>query len=236
MKEKLTTQFMEHNVFAAMDEPPPGVKPVGIGDGYGDHFNLETLNYLRDKPADLVLRPPHTSQASQGEDMIGFAVLKPALRKRKKIVLGEKIVTKKGMRLTLDDYGDCVKGPAEHAFNRERNLRSWDDIGVSPFTRRVYWDLKAEEEAAARATGQNDAPVWNKNAAAFPSNASAGGGGGPDDDASNDGDGEDDGDDEAPTGGRGTDRSAHNRLTPHLCRSVDCGTWEQSQLMLPMPW
>ena len=49
-----------------------------------------------------------------------------------------------------------------------------------------------------------------KNAAAFPSNASAGGGGGPDDDASNDGDGEDDCDDEAPTG---TGRSAHNRLT-----------------------
>ena len=154
MKEKLTTQFMEHNVFAAMDKPPPGVRPVGIGDGYGDHFNLETLDYLRDKQAELVLRPPHTSQASQGEDVIGFAVLKPALRKRKAMVLGEKITSGKGARLTLDDYGSCVKGPVEDAFNRERNLRSWDVIGASPFTRRVYWQLKEEEEAAAKAAGQ----------------------------------------------------------------------------------
>ena len=214
MKEKLTTQFMEHNVFAAMDEPPPGVKPVGIGDGYGDHFNLETLDYLRNKPADLVLRPPHTSQASQGEDVIGFAVLKPALRKRKLIVLGDKITAKKGARLTLDDYGECVKQPTEHAFSRERNLKSWAAIDVSPFNRHVYWELKEQEDAAAAALGQTDAPVWNKAAAVFPRNSSAGGegssagGGGGGDAEEDDRDGDDD--DEAPTG---TDRSAHNRLT-----------------------
>ena len=219
MKEKLTTQFMQHNVFAAMDKPPPNVRPVGIGDGYADHFNVETLDYLRGKPADLVLRPPHTRQRcdppsppadnnthdsnalrrSQGEDVVGFAVLKPTLRKKRLAVLGEKIQQKKVARLTFDDYGACLKEPCEHAFSRERNIKSWDAIGVVPFTQRVYWELKQEEEAAAEAAGQADAPTWNKGAAVFP-------GGADDDDAAGDGD---DDDDAVPTG---TDRSAHNRL------------------------
>lgn len=203
MKEKLTTQFMEHNVFAAMDEPPPNVKPVGIGDGYGDHYNIETLDYLRAKPAELVLRPPHTSHASQGEDVVGFSVFKPALRKRKMEVLSEKVQQRKTARLTLDDYGSCVKGPAERAFSRERNLRSWDVIGVSPFTRRVYWDMKIEEEAAATAAGQSSAPTWNRESAVFPTNSSAGGG-------SVDGNNANDDDDGGVTT---SDRSAHNRLT-----------------------
>jgi hypothetical protein len=47
MKDKLTTQYMQKNVFAAMEDPsPPNVRPVGIGDGYGDHYNLETLDFL----------------------------------------------------------------------------------------------------------------------------------------------------------------------------------------------
>ena len=40
----------------------------------------------------------------------------------------------------MGDYGGCDKQPAEHAFSRERNLKSWavTAIGVSPFNRRVY--------------------------------------------------------------------------------------------------
>ena len=60
--------------------------------------------------------------------------------------------------------------------------------------------MKQEEEAAAEAAGQADAPTWNKGAVVFP-------GGADNDDAAGDGD---DDDDAVPTG---TDRSAHNRLT-----------------------
>ena len=129
--------------------------------------------------------------------------MKPALRKRKGEVLAEKMISKKGTRLTLDDYGACVKQPVEEAFSRARNLASWDKIGVVPFTRRVYWELKAEEEEAAALANQAEAPTWNKGAAQFPSNSGGGGGGG--------GGGDDD-EGVAPVGD-GTDRSQHNRLT-----------------------
>ena len=163
---------------------------------------METLDFLRGVPAHLVLRPPHTSHRSQGEDVVGFSVMKPALRKRKGEALAEKLISKKGTRLTLDDYGACVKQPVEEAFSRARNLASWDKIGVVPFTRRVYWELKAEEEEAAALANQAEAPTWNKGAAQFPSHSGGGGGGG--------GGGDDD-EGAAPVGD-GTDRSQHSRL------------------------
>ena len=49
-------------------------------------------------------------------------------------------------RLTAGDLLYCAKEPWERAFNLTHCLRAWEKIGVSPFTRKVYWDLKAADD------------------------------------------------------------------------------------------
>jgi hypothetical protein len=50
-----------------------------IVDGHGSHFTWASLKYLKDHHIELILRPPHTTHWLQGEDLIGFALLKPRL-------------------------------------------------------------------------------------------------------------------------------------------------------------
>ena len=52
-------------------------------------------------------------------------------------------------KLRCSDLLGCAKAPWERAFNLENTLKAWEKTGLSPFTRSVYWDLKAKEEERA---------------------------------------------------------------------------------------
>jgi transposase-like protein len=47
-----------------------------ICDGHGSHLTVEFLQYAREKGFVIILRPPHTSHISQGEDVIHFRKFK----------------------------------------------------------------------------------------------------------------------------------------------------------------
>jgi hypothetical protein len=52
------------------------------------------------------------------------------------------------------------------SFSVAHNVRSWDKTGYFPFTRRLYWDLKKEEDDVARsaqARGSSEALVFSMN-------------------------------------------------------------------------
>lgn len=135
----------------------PGLSPdspgVLIMDGHGSHFTLELLTYCRSIGLHVILRPPHTTHILQGEDVQHFAVFKAAYHQAKLSKLGEKVASG-GYRLTVSDLLSCARQPWETAFNLENTLAAWEKIGISPFNRRVYWDLiaakqKREQVAAA---------------------------------------------------------------------------------------
>jgi hypothetical protein len=44
----------------------------------------------------------------------------------------------------------CIKVPWEDAFSTKNCLRAWEVIGLSPFTRHVYWKLKSSESRLER--------------------------------------------------------------------------------------
>jgi hypothetical protein len=102
---------------------------------------------------------------SQGEDVINFSVLKAGIRRS----VGE-LTAVRAMSVLRGVHGapasvsignaelmQCVKGPWEEAFVESRCLKSWNKTGLSPCTRRVYWELRDHEErkqAQSRETEQ----------------------------------------------------------------------------------
>ena len=123
----------------------PGVL---IMDGHGSHFTLELLSYCRSIGLHVVLRPPHTTHILQGEDVVHFLKFKGAYQQAKILKLGQKILQGQ-CRLTITDLLDIARAPWEEAFSLANCLKAWEAIGVSPFTRCVYWDLKQAESKRA---------------------------------------------------------------------------------------
>ena len=119
---------------------------------YSLFTTLELLHYCRARGLHIVLRPPHTTHVLQGEDVQHFAIFKPKYKymqakytltaARLLLLLGES-------RLTAGDLLLCAKEAWQEALNLEHSLEAWAKIGVSPFTRSVYWELKKAEDKHA---------------------------------------------------------------------------------------
>ena len=96
------------------------------------------------------MRPPHTTHVLQGEDVQHFAIFKPKYKYMQakytltaaRLLLGES-------RLTAGDLLLRAKEAWQEALNLEHSLEAWAKIGVSPFTRSVYWELKKAEDKHA---------------------------------------------------------------------------------------
>ena len=141
----LGVRYIRGCVEPSIKDLSPSDPAVLIMDGHGSHFTLELLTYCREIGLLILLRPPHTTHILQGEDVQHFAVFKPAYHQAKIMQVNENVL--QGIcRLKASDLLRCAKAPWERAFNMENTLKAWDKTGLSPFTRRVFWDLKAQEE------------------------------------------------------------------------------------------
>ena len=49
------------------------------------------------------------------------------------------------VKLGISRMSEILKPVWEKHFSKEVNAKAWDKIGVYPFTRRVYWELRQEE-------------------------------------------------------------------------------------------
>ena len=147
-------RFLEWNVLPHMSPPvSPENKMVLILDGHGSHMTLEVLKFCREKGIAIVLRPPHTTHRTQGEDTHNFREVKPAFRHKKYHIFARKMKNSQG-RLTMYDAMACLKEPWEKGFTREMNTSAWKAIGIRPFTRSVYWDMR-KKEAKRQDKGQH---------------------------------------------------------------------------------
>ena len=95
------------------------------------------------------MRLPHTTHVLQGEDVQYFTIFKPQYLRAKYELTQARLFLGKSPRLTAGDLLLCAKEAWETAFNLEHSLKAWAKIGVSPFTRCVYWDLKKAEDKRA---------------------------------------------------------------------------------------
>ncbi|MAW75979.1 MAG: hypothetical protein CMJ95_01120 [Planctomycetes bacterium] len=152
-KEDVGVFYMKHCVVPAMPGLSPDNPCVVIMDGYGGHLSLALLDYCREMGIHILLRPPHTSNAIQGEDVKNFSVFKLAFQAEKGKVLNRLVLNGSKHRLGLQHLSECVKAPWEKAFSMKRNTEAWMltgyyDAEYKGMTRKVYWEYKKKEERA----------------------------------------------------------------------------------------
>ena len=130
--------------FAPSDTEPL----VIICDGHGSHLTLPLLEFCREHHVHILLRVPHTSHRTQGEDVTSFALFKPELRREKSRVLTRNVEQTGFYGLRSTDFMKVVTPAWNHAFQKLNNLKGWAKTGISPFTRLVYHELKQSEACA----------------------------------------------------------------------------------------
>jgi len=125
--------------------------PVAIVcDGHGSHLTLPLIEFCRAHHIHVLLRVPHTTHLTQGEDVSNFARFKPEFRRQKSAMLVKKFA--RGIfGFGPEDLMELVTPAWNVAFSREVNKIGWERTGLHPFTRCVYHKLLAQEAAATQA-------------------------------------------------------------------------------------
>ncbi len=130
---------------------------VLICDGHGSHISLPALDLCREHGIHVVLRPPHTSHILQLEDVANFREFKPLLRVQVASQLTRKALAQvresdemPSAVLGNEDLMACVREPWMTAFRKAKCVTGWAMTGLYPFTRRVYWEVKAAEDRRSK--------------------------------------------------------------------------------------
>ena len=150
--------------------PSTGVTPTNRGmfcmDGLGQHHCFDVVKKCADVGLDIALRFPHGSSRGQAEDFEHFAAFCPAFETAKRHAqveqfqaLRAKVAAEVPPReptrreliesSVLDDAAAAraARVPWAEAFSEEKVLRGWEKEGIVPFSRRLMWELRAEEAA-----------------------------------------------------------------------------------------
>ena len=149
MNSDLGIRYIKGCIEPCLSDLSPASPAVIIMDGHGSHFTLELLDYCRSIGLHIVLRPPHTTHVLQGEDVEHFGVFKPMYQQKKMLLMGSRVFSGK-TRLSAGDLLLCAKEAWERAFDLEHSLKAWAKIGVSPFNRCVFWELRKAEDQRAK--------------------------------------------------------------------------------------
>ena len=65
---------------------------VLLCDGHGSHLTWQFIEYAKAHHIMVLLRPPHTTQVLQGEDVHGFGIFKKAFKAAKQALLTERFL------------------------------------------------------------------------------------------------------------------------------------------------
>jgi hypothetical protein len=120
---------------------------VLIFDGCPTHITAKFLRKAKSLGMHCVLRPPHTTSHSQGEDVANFGPFKTKLDKSKSDFVKKKNNGKTDTTpLTVNEMMEIAKAPWMAAFSTANNKAGWAKTGLYPYTRCVEHMLRAAED------------------------------------------------------------------------------------------
>ena len=118
-----------------------------ICDGHGSHLTLEILKFCREVGIDLILRIPHTSQSTQNEDLVLFALLENRFVANKGVRLAQLASAARGRwSLNFSDLAVVLRPAFDLTFTAPNVMRGWEEAGLIPFTRKPLALLLKEQE------------------------------------------------------------------------------------------
>jgi len=120
-----------------------------VCDGHGSHLTLPLIEFCRAHHIHVLLRVPHTTHLTQGEDVSNFARFKPEFRRQKAELLVQKFA-RGAFGFGPEDLMALITPAWNVAFSKDVNKVGWERTGLHPFTRCVYHRLRAQEAAATQ--------------------------------------------------------------------------------------
>jgi hypothetical protein len=150
-------------IVAPSGRAKPGARGIAGLDGLGQHHTFKVVQKLDQLHYDIALRSPHSSARAQNLDFEHFATFKPAHEDAKIEMQVRQFQAARAKAAaegrepsraellaaaTLTDAQSlaAAKQPWMDSFSEERVRKGWADEGIVPFTRKVMWDLRKEEE------------------------------------------------------------------------------------------
>ena len=145
----------------------PTVTPQNRGmiclDGLGQHHTFQVVSTSDQLGFDIALRFPHGSSRGQHEDFEHFSHFSPAFEDAKvrlQVALFQAMRAKaeaegreptRAELMAAANLSDAqslaaAKDPWVEAFSEARVKNGWKNEGIVPFSRKLFWDLKKEEE------------------------------------------------------------------------------------------
>jgi hypothetical protein len=156
------TMYTEHIVIPSARKSFPGLanetgrRVIEFCDGVQVHLTWERIKACRAAGVICVLRVPHTTHETQGEDTVIFGPFKTDYQANKSAVMLDKTVRGEPSQLTLADFSACIKKPWEKAFSEEKIKQALRRDGLIPFNRQCYWNLLIAESRRRQAEGAGE--------------------------------------------------------------------------------
>ena len=133
----------------------PSDPNVLICDGHSSHMTNEFVIFCPEMGVVLVLRPPYTTAALQGEDRRSVRLIKGGWRVARHKKLAE-LIAKGIYHMGCDHLCNCPCALWQEGFSIANNHRAWQSIGVVPFACKVYLELVEKERAWDKACAKVD--------------------------------------------------------------------------------
>jgi hypothetical protein len=163
MESKDFVTYFQKIAIPGLQVTPARQGMLGLN-GLGQHHTYEACMKAKDAGLGLALRFPHGSRRSQHEDFEHFPYFKPAHAKAKRELQVAKFrkmnaeaeaagrtpsqaEMRKAAVLTNAESLQAAVAPWEAAFKQSKVVHGWAEEGIVPFTQKLAWDLKKEEEA-----------------------------------------------------------------------------------------
>jgi hypothetical protein len=167
MTDEAMMEWLNNALVPMFPDLSPSNPVVLICDGYGSHLHFKFLERCVQLGVRVILRPPHTSHVTQGEDVQQGHFHKFHLQERKaKAELKARLLvhprrTQHNLRISQlqrSDIPKITKKAWEEAFSYDVCAHAWQAIGIWPiFNRRPYWNIRKQEEGRKEVIGDMNA-------------------------------------------------------------------------------
>lgn len=164
MTDDIMIEWLEKCLCPMFPDLSPENPILLICDGYGCHLYLAFLKKARELGVRIILRPPHSSHVTQGEDVQGghFHTFHFHERKEKMALKSKLLLTPRrnaqnmrSSQLLRSDIMAITKKAWMEAFAHGICVHAWQAIGIWPiFNRRPLWDMRKRE--VQHQTGDRD--------------------------------------------------------------------------------
>ena len=155
MTDDIMMEWLEKCLCPMFPDLSPQNPILLIFDGYGCHLYFEFLKKARELGVRIILRPPHSSHVTQGEDVRGGHFHTFHVQERKdKMALKARLLLNprrnahnmRSSQLLRSDIMAITKKAWEEAFAHDVCALAWQAIGIWPiFNRRPLWDMRKRE-------------------------------------------------------------------------------------------